>query len=444
MSRILLLGAGRSASSLIHYLLQHAEANQWQVIVADASKETAEQKINNHPQAKAIALDASDEEQLVIAISRADVVISMLPATMHPEVGMICLNHGKHLFTASYVSPAMRELDEAARKKGLLFMNECGLDPGIDHITAMEIIDEIRGKGGEITMFKSFAGGLVAPEYDTNPWQYKFTWNPRNVVLAGQGTAKFIRNNQYKYIPYHQLFKRLEPVNVEGFGAFEAYPNRDSLSYRAPYGLENIPTILRGTLRRPGYSEAWNVFVQLGLTDDSFKIENSEEMTYRQFLNSFLAYSPTDMLEEKLCNYVGITRDSDIYKKIAWLGLFEERKIGLKNASPAQILQQILEEKWALADGDKDMIVMQHQFEYVLKGEKRSRISSMVCLGDDTLHTGMSKTVGWPLGIAVKLLLQGKVKARGVQLPITQEFYAPIITELKSLGISFIEDDRAI
>lgn len=444
MSRILILGAGRSASTMIQYLLKVSEENQWQITVADYSKELAEQKIGGHPRGKAIALDAEDNEEMVINISRADLVVSMLPAAMHPEVAQICLSHGKHLVNASYVPQAIRDMHEKAEKKNLLFLLECGLDPGLDHITAMEIIDEIRDKGGKINLFKSFAGGLVAPEYDNNPWNYKFTWNPRNVVIAGQGTAKFIRNGESKYIPYHQLFKRLEPAEIKGFGKFEAYPNRDSLSYRGAYGLEKIPTILRGTLRRPGFSEAWNVFVQLGLTDDTFRVDGSEELTYRQFLNSFLAYSSTDLVEQKLCNYVGISQDSAIFKKIAWLGLFEDRKIGLKNATPAQILQKILEEKWSLAPGDKDMIVMQHQFEYELNGEHRKRTCSMVCLGDNTVHTGMSKTVGWPLAIAVKLILQGKIKSRGVQIPNVKEIYQPILAELKTLGIQFIEEDTKL
>ena len=250
--------------------------------------------------------------------------------------------------TASYISDDLKKMDPEVKKKGLVFMNEIGLDPGLDHMSAMQVIDRIKAQGGKMVMFESFCGGLIAPESDSNLWHYKFTWNPRNVVVAGQGgVAKFIQEGKYKYIPYHKLFRRTEFLEVEGYGRFEAYANRDSLKYREIYGLEDILTLYRGTIRKVGFSRAWNIFVQLGMTDDSYVMEGSEDMSYRDFTNSFLAYSPFDSVELKLRHYMNIEQDDSIWYKILELDLFNpDKKIGLKNATPAQILQKILTEKW--------------------------------------------------------------------------------------------------
>ena len=256
MQRILVVGSGRSASTLIQYLLDFSEENDWLITVADFDLELAKKKVNNHTNAKAISFDVFDEEQRNDGIRNADIVVSMLPASMHILLAEDCVFQGKNMVTASYVSEEIAALNDKAVEKGVLLLNEIGLDPGIDHMSAKKVIDEIHADGGEIHTFKSFCGGLVAPKYDTNPWNYKFTWNPRNVVLAGQGTAQFIRNGQYKYIPYQSLYSRTETMDVLEAGAFEGYANRDSLTYRKAYGLEDISTILRGTLRRKGYCEA--------------------------------------------------------------------------------------------------------------------------------------------------------------------------------------------
>ncbi|HEY6143148.1 MAG TPA: saccharopine dehydrogenase C-terminal domain-containing protein, partial [Flavobacterium sp.] len=295
MRTILIIGAGRSASSLIQYLLNKSEAEKLHLIIGDLSLASAQKKTNNHPNATAIALDIFDKNQREEFIQKADVVISMLPAHLHIEVAKDCIVFKKHLVTASYISDAMQELDVAAKENNLIFMNEVGLDPGIDHMSAMKVINEIRAKGGKMILFESFCGGLVAPESDTNLWNYKFTWAPRNVVLAGQGgAAKFIQEGTYKYIPYGSLFRRTEFLEVEGYGRFEAYSNRDSLKYLDVYGLNDVLTLFRGTIRKVGFSKAWNMFVQLGMTDDSYVMEGSEDMSYRQYVNSFLPYHPTD------------------------------------------------------------------------------------------------------------------------------------------------------
>jgi saccharopine dehydrogenase-like NADP-dependent oxidoreductase len=366
----------------------------------------------------------------------------MLPARFHLQVAKDCISFEKHMVTASYISDEMKELDAEAKKKGLIFMNEIGLDPGIDHMSAMQIIDRIKNEGGKMLLFESFCGGIVAPESDTNLWNYKFTWNPRNVVLAGQGgAAMFIQEHTYKYIPYHKLFRRTEFLEVNN-SKFEAYANRDSLKYRSVYGLDDIPTMYRGTIRRIGFSRAWNIFVQLGMTDDSYVIENSENMSYRDFVNLFLAYSPSDSVELKLRSYLKIDQDDLIWEKLLELDLFNpKKKINLKKATPAKMLQKILEDSWTLEKNDKDMIVMQHIFGYEINGQKQQIESSLIVLGENQTYTAMSKTVGLPVGIAALKILKGEIKTPGVQLPISKEVYEPILKELENYGVLFKESE---
>jgi saccharopine dehydrogenase-like NADP-dependent oxidoreductase len=441
MRSVLIIGAGRSASSLIRYLLAKSETENLHLVVADLSLALAEKKTQKHPNATPIALDIFNTEERRVAIEKASIVISMLPAHLHIEIAKDCLQFKKHLVTASYISDAMQALDEEAKKNNLIFMNEIGLDPGIDHMSAMKVIDEITSKGGKMLLFESFCGGLVAPESDNNLWNYKFTWAPRNVVLAGQGgAAKFIQEGTYKYIPYSALFRRTEFLEVEGYGKFEAYSNRDSLKYRSIYGLDDVLTLYRGTIRRVGFSKAWNMFVQLGMTDDSYVIEDSENMSYRQFMNSFLPYHPTDSVEIKTRFILKIDQDDIMWDKLLELDLFNpNKKVNLPNATPAQILEKILTDSWALEPDDKDMIVMYHKFGYELNGEKKQIDSKMVCIGDDQTYTAMAKTVGLPVAMATLLILNGKITTPGVQLPIKKEVYEPILKELEEYGVIFNE-----
>lgn len=441
MKNILIIGAGRSASSLIKYLLDKSDAEKLHITIADMSEELAKKKANGHPNATIVVLDIFDEIARRAAIKNSDIVVSMLPAHLHIEVAKDCIFFKKHMVTASYISPEMQELDAEAKANKLILMNEIGLDPGIDHMSAMKVLDEIRAKGGKIILFESFCGGLVAPESDTNLWNYKFSWNPRNVVLAGQGgAAKFIQEGKYKYIPYSKLFRRTEFLEVEGFGRFEAYANRDSLKYRSVYGLDEALTCYRGTIRRVGYSRAWDILVQLGMTDDTYTMEDSEYMTYRAFTNSFLPYHPTDTVEIKLRHAQKIDQDDIIWDKLVELDLFRSDKIvGIKNATPAQILEKILAEKWTLQPQDKDMIVMYHKFGYELNGKKKQIDATMVCIGDDEIYTAMSKTVGLPVAIATLKILKGEITNPGVQLPITKEVYEPILKEMETYSIVFNE-----
>ena len=441
MRNILIIGAGRSASSLIKYLLDKSETENLHLTIADLSLELALKKTAGHPRATAIAFDIFNAEQRDTQLSRADIVISMLPAHLHYEVAKDCIKHKKHLVTASYVSPAMQELDTLVKENNLVFMNEIGLDPGIDHMSAMKVINEIRDQGGKVILFESFCGGLVAPESDNNLWNYKFTWNPRNVVLAGQGgTAKFIQEGTYKYIPYNKLFRRTEFMEVEGYGRFEGYANRDSLKYRSVYGLDDALTLYRGTLRRVGFSKAWNMFVQLGMTDDSYIMENSENMSYREFVNSFLPYHPSDSVELKLRHSLKLDQDDIQWDKLVELDIFNpNKKVGLIDATPAQILEKILSDKWTLSPEDKDMIVMYHKFGYELNGERKQIDSTMVCIGENQTYTAMAKTVGLPVAMATLQILNGNITTPGVQIPINKEVYEPILKELEDFGVVFHE-----
>lgn len=437
MAHILVLGAGRSSSALIDYIVKQAEKFEWRVTVGDVSKQAAQERIGNG-KATPISFDIQQAEQSQAAIASADVVISLIPAHLHPLVAKICLAKGKHLLTASYVSPEMKSFQDEALKKGLLFLNECGLDPGIDHMSAMQVIDQIKSEGGKLTSFESFTGGLIAPETDTeNPWRYKFTWNPRNVVMAGQSTAKYLQNGEYKFIPYQQLFQRITPVIVPGFGAYEGYANRDSLSYLETYQLQGIKTMLRGTLRNQGYCSAWNILVQVGCCDDSYLMENVASMTHRAFVCSFLDLQD-ESLEEKLELMFDLKFDSEELKRLRWSGLFSDELVGLAKGSPAQILEHILNKKWKLQAGDKDFIVMWHRFKFLKDGKEKEIQAYLTAKGDDEVSTAMAKTVGLPLGIAAKLLLQGKIKQRGVTIPVTKEIYEPVLEELSELGIRLI------
>ncbi len=443
MRKILVIGSGKSTAFLLKYLLDKSELENLHVTVGDIKLSNAKALLHNHPNSNAIALDVFDETQRVEAIKQSDIVISMLPARFHIMVAKDCVAQKKHLVTASYVNKDMQALDEEAKTNGVILMNEIGVDPGIDHMSAMQVLDDIRDKGGSIILFESFTGGLVAPESDNNLWNYKFTWNPRNVVTAGQGgTAKFLQEGSYKYIPYQRLFRRTEFLDVDKYGRFEAYANRDSLKYQNAYGLQNVKTLYRGTMRRVGFSRAWHIFVTLGMTDDGFTIEDSENMSYRDFTNAFLPYSHKDSVELKLRHELKIDQDDVVWDKLVELDIFNpNKKVGLKNATPAQILQKILMDSWTLSKNDKDMIVMYHKFGYKLNGKHYQIDANMVVLGEDQTYTAMAKTVGLPVAMAALAILNGKIKSPGVQIPISKEIYQPILKELKNFGIQFHEKE---
>ncbi|WP_426432263.1 saccharopine dehydrogenase family protein [Winogradskyella sp. HB-48] len=443
MRKILIIGAGKSSSYLIKYLLDKSQSENLQITIGDVNVENAQKLVGKNADVNITHLDVFNSNSRSEAVKNADIVVSMLPARFHIEVAKDCITYKKHMVTASYVSKEMEALDDDAKTNGLVFMNEIGVDPGIDHMSAMQVIDRIRENGGKMILFESFTGGLVAPESDNNLWHYKFTWNPRNVVIAGQGgAAKFLQEKQFKYIPYDRLFRRTEFLDIDGYGRFEAYANRDSLKYQHVYGLDQVRTLYRGTMRRVGFSRAWHVFVQLGMTDDSYTIDDSINMSYRDFVNAFLPYSPTDSVELKFRHALKIDQDDTVWDKFLELDIFNPKKmVGLDKATPAQILQKILMDSWTLNSEDKDMIVMYHKFGYELKGEKHQIDSTMVVVGEDQTYTAMAKTVGLPVAMATLDILNGKIKTPGVQIPISKEVYTPILEELKTYGIEFKEKE---
>ncbi len=425
---------------MIQYLLDHAVDGGWEVVVGDMQAELAIAKVGDHPQGRAVRFDVMDETLRRDSITQADLVISLLPPHMHMIVAKDCLTLKTHLVTASYVSDEMAALNDAAKAADLIFLNEVGVDPGIDHMSTMEMIERVRGLGGKITSFRSYCGALVAPE-SANEWGYKFTWAPRNVILAGQGTARYRRGGSIKYLPYQRLFSRIEEVEVPGTGTFEAYANRDSVKYLKLYTLEDVQTLYRATLRYPGYCKMWDAFVQMGLTDSSYKIPDSEGMTYRDFLFSFINPQPGLSDRESLAFFLDEFQDGEVLRKLDHLGLLSDTRITLKEASPADILEYILLHKWVFEDDDTDMVVMQHQLEYELDGMQRKLVASMVDKGRDQNHTAISRTVGLPAAIAAKHILAGNIKSRGVLIPIVQDIYAPILKELEAFDICFTEQE---
>ena len=441
MNRILIIGAGRSATALIRYVLKAAATHNWFVVVADNDLALAEAKVAGHPRGQATWLDVNKRNDRRDLITRADLVVSLLPAHLHLEVGHDCIQLNKHLITASYVSQEMYRLGDEARNRDLIFMGEMGLDPGIDHMSAMQKINEIKAKGGKITAFRSYTGGLVAEEnLKGNPWNYKFTWNPRNVVLAGQGTAQYLENGKFKYIPYTRLFKETRKIDVPGMGEFEVYANRDSLLYREIYGLQDIPNLLRGTIRYPGYCAAWDALVQIGLTNASYPIMDSDKLTYHECLDGFTGRRQTGTsVKERVAQLIDQSPHSPIMKKLEWLGLFRKKKIKIANATPAYILESLLLDKWKLQPEDRDLIIMQHEFEYLLDGVPKQLHSTLVMKGADAEDTAMARLVGLPIGILVKQVMLGKIKATGRQVPVEPKVYEPVLKELEEYGVVFAD-----
>jgi saccharopine dehydrogenase (NADP+, L-glutamate forming) len=419
-------------------MLTYGAKHNWTITVADALLAQAQEKIGGHTAGRAIALDATNEPERQARIKQADLVISLLPPALHALAAGDCLAFGKHLVTASYVSPEMDAMDEAVRRRGLIFMGEMGLDPGIDHMSAMQVIDQIKREGGEITAFRSYTGGLVAPESDDNPWHYKISWNPRNVVLAGQGTAQYLEEGRYRFVPYQRLFKETRAVEVPGLGVYEGYANRDSLSYRKVYGLEAVPTLLRGTLRYPGFCRAWDALIRLGLTEGNFVLPDGHGLSVAGLVGAYLGEGQsTKTLAARVADFLGEEPHGETMQQLAWLGLFEEQPIRLPKATPALVLEQLLLEKWPLAPADKDMVIMKHEFEYVIANEQRSHTATMVMKGEHSGDTAMARLVGLPLGIFARMVLEGRVVGRGVMKPVMAEVYEPVLKELATYGVHF-------
>ncbi|MFZ1313128.1 MAG: saccharopine dehydrogenase C-terminal domain-containing protein [Chitinophagaceae bacterium] len=498
MKTILLFGAGKSATVLIDYLIDNAAAEKWAIVVVDADLQLAKSKIAGSAYAKAVSFDITNTDERVQFIRSADIVISLLPPHLHIEVARDCVKLQKNLLTASYVDESIKELQAEIEKNKLFFLYEMGLDPGIDHMSAMQLIDHIHANGGTITSFKSHCGGLVAPESDDNPWHYKISWNPRNIIMAGKAGALYRENGEEKKQVYEELFTADRLVDIPELGFLSWYPNRDSLSYTSLYGLENTATFIRTTLRHPDFMYGWKNIIELKLTDETpqyetdgktlqqvFK-EHMDKNGFGDWINQKLTerFAETKGMLENLMQLMEAENEADkvgetmpgsfmtadengnlqeveidtvknnaaaflaskmheanlTLKQLFFLGLDdEETKVNKGMCSPADILQFAVEKKLGLRPYDKDMIVMLHEIVYSIGSQRSEVSSSLVVKGENSLRTAMAKTVGLPLGIATKLILSGKIKMTGLHIPTSKQIYQPVLKELELLGVKFNE-----
>ncbi len=440
MQNILLFGAGKSASCLIQFILEKADSTSYQLHIADIHTT----HINDlFPENKNLHLHdvnmVEQEDTRKQLIQDADIVLSLLPPHLHLTIAKDCIAIGKHLITASYVSKEMEDLHEAAKEKNVMLMCEMGLDPGIDHMSAMEIMHKLEAKGAKLLSFKSHCGGLVAPDSDTNPWHYKISWNPRNIVNAGKAGAVYLENEVQKELPYEQIFENSKSIDFPEIGPLAYYPNRDSLHYKSLYKLHDIKTLIRTTLRYPSFNKAWDIIIQMGLSTEEDQIDTNA-FSIRDWVAQKMDIHLQDLQQEiiKLCQ-----GDKELIECINYLDLLSEQKLSLGIVSSADILQKILESKWKLDKADKDMIVMQHEFEFSLNGENKYLQSSLMVIGENSVFTAMAKTVGLPMGILAHLVLQGKVAAiAGVQIPIMTTVYVPVLESLVEQGIIFQELEK--
>jgi saccharopine dehydrogenase-like NADP-dependent oxidoreductase len=433
MKKILLFGAGKSATSLIRYLLDITAARGWQLVVAENNLDLARSKLGGAPQARAVAIDVSRETERDTLVEAADIVISMLPPSLHYQVARSCVNKSKNLLTASYLDDAIRSLEPEIRAKGLLFLGEMGLDPGIDHMSALQLIRHIEGQDGVIDSFYSHTGGLVAPASDDNPWHYKISWNPRNVVLAGSAGATYLEHSRTMNRSYAEIFDHPGELTLPGLGSLAWYPNRDSLSYIPLYGLQTATTFIRTTLRYPAFCRAWANIVRAGLTDAVTPIGTgsfTDASTLSAAGTGRLTY---DRWSASLLPFV----DDTNRPAYAFLGLFDKTPVPSGAKVSADILQYLLETRLAMQPADQDMIVMVHEIGYRRQGRSYQARSVLRIDGEDSLHTAMARTVGLPLGIAAVLVLDNKIGLTGLHIPILPAIYDPVMEELEKQGIRF-------
>lgn len=440
MKKIILFGAGKSATYLIDYLKEQAEIYNFEVTVIDTDYRAALFKVGNSSHVKADTFDIHDAASREKWIQGADLVISLLPPALHILVAKDCIRFNNHLLYASYISPEMKALEEDIRKAGVLFMGEMGLDPGIDHMSAMKMLDGIRRNDGKIVSFKGYCGALMAPGSDDNPWKYKISWNPMNVVLAGKDGASYREGGKDIEVPYEKLYDHDATIDFPEIGKMAFYPNRDSLHYTSFYKLDGVPSILRATLRHPEYCEGWQAVIALGLTDNE-KVINTDHLTYKDWTMQKVPHGQHHTMEEKVAAYLKTEKNSRIIKQLKYLGLFNDEVIHLGGKTNAQIMLYVLTEKISMKPYDKDMVLMQHDVIYELQGKTKKRTGYLIVMGEDMLHTAIAKTVGLPLGILAKLILTKKVNLTGLHIPVMTEVYIPVLKELEEYGIRFKETE---
>jgi saccharopine dehydrogenase (NADP+, L-glutamate forming) len=431
--KILVLGAGMVARPIVDYLLGRPE--NYELTIADVIPDKAAAIVAGRPRGRAVTLDIADAAALSALVAAADVVVSILPYTLHAEVAKHCLARRRSLVTTSYVSPAMRALDDDARAAGVLFLNETGLDPGIDHMSAMRVIREAQRRGGRVLEFRSFCGGLPAPDANDNPWGYKFSWSPRGVVLAGRNAARYLEDGLEINVPGEVLFSDVRPIVIPGAGEFEFYPNRDSLPYMEIYGLEGTRTVFRGTLRYQGWCDTWLKLAALGFLHDDVRTWGGK--SYRDFTREVIGAGAD--VEREFALRARVPFDGDVIRRATWLGLFGNDAVPLEDGAPLDVLAARLLEKCSYGPGERDMVILYHDF-LIAYGDRRERVTStLVDFGVPGGDSAMSRTVSYPAAVAAHLVASGELKLTGVQIPVLGEIYDPILAELETLGIHFEE-----
>lgn len=443
MKHILVLGAGQSAPYLINFLLENAPQYDWFVTIGDRDLAQAQKALKNHPHGAAVQFDINDAALRSTLFEKVDIVVNMLSPVFQYLIALECLNHNAHVISASYQSKEVEDLNLDAHRKGLLILNEMGLDPGIDHMSAMKLIHRVQKQGGIITSFLSYGSGVPAPEVRSNPLRYCITWNPRNVVRAGEAGAQYMEDGKIRLLSHNTVFTRTWMVEVEGVGMLEAYANRNSLVYKEIFGIDSVRTMVRGTLRYPGWSETWHQIVRLGLPNDTMPIPGLKEMAYREFLEMFLPIHISGLkLEQRVANYLNISPTGKIMENLRWLGLFSNEKIGGEVSTAADVMINLLMKKLPLPAGGQDMVIIQHEIEaqYPGKNNHSERIlSTLIEYGEPGGFTAMAKTVGMPVALAVKMALTGQLPLTGCQLPTHAAIYEPVLEELSKAGLSFRE-----
>ncbi len=441
MKKVLVLGAGLVARPMVQYLMEQPD---FFVTVASRTVSKAEKLVEGHASGKALALNVKDDEKLEELIKEHDLTVSLLPYTFHVKVANFCIKHKKHVVTTSYVSDAMAALDKDAKAAGITILNEIGLDPGIDHMSAMQIIHDVENAGGKIVSFKSYCGGLPAPEANDNPFGYKFSWSPRGVLMAGKNNAQFLLDGKKMEIPGKDLFDNYIIMQVGDEGEFEGYPNRNSLPYIETYGIKDTRTMLRGTLRNKGWCSTIKKFAELGILDDTIN-EKYAGMTYSEFMADIIGEPGVKTVKAAVAKKLGISEDSYEIKAMDWLGLFGDSRIPEgTDLDPMDILSAIMQEKMNFKDGERDMIVLFHMFEaeYPETGKKESIHSLLVDYGIPNGDSAMARTVSLPAAIGVKMILTGKITEKGVLIPVSPGIYEPVMEELGAMGIKFVETKK--
>ncbi|MBU0558120.1 MAG: saccharopine dehydrogenase NADP-binding domain-containing protein [Bacteroidetes bacterium] len=443
MKNVLILGAGQSAPRLISYMLEEASKNEWFVTVCDRDYELANRRINGHPNGTAIEFDVNDENMRGTLIENTDIVINFLSPSFQYVIALECLKHGKHVVTASYENPRVADFNKDAIRKGIIILNEMGLDPGIDHMTAMEIIQKIRDKDGYVKSFISYGSAIPAPEVLSNPLRYCITWNARNVVMAGETGAQYMEGGQIKLISHPQLFKRTWNVDVEGVGTLEAYPNRDSLIYQDIFELKKADTVIRGTLRYPGWSETWLQIIKLGITNEHLVIPDLKNRTYREVMEMLIPlHSNGAGPETRIAHFLDINPTGKIMGNLKWLGLFSGEKIGVDLKTPAELMAYILNKKLPLPKDARDMVILMHEIigVYPKENDRKEKITAtFIEYGEPGGDTAIAKTVGLPAAIAAKLILKNELPITGCHIPMHPAIYTRVLAELKEIGFQFHE-----